>query len=104
MQGGGWGGERVLAWVREGGEPYLVAPCCRHLAWVSLAWVRGRGEHYLCGPLLPAGINSPTVDSLLFISLFQFLCPFSVEIPFSFVFFGLFPYRFLKSIFVVRLL
>ncbi len=65
----------------------------------ALAWVRDRGEHYLCGPLLPAGIDSQTVDSLLFISLFQVLCPFSVVIPSSSVSFGLFPYRLLKSIF-----
>jgi hypothetical protein len=66
--------------------------------------VRDRGEHYLRGPLLPAGIDSLTVDPLLFISLFQFLCPFSVVIPFSSVSFGLLPCRLLKFISVVRLL
>jgi hypothetical protein len=72
-------------------------PVAGALAWVSMAWVRERGEHYLWGPLLPAGINSLTVDSLLFISLFQFLCPILVEIPFPSVFFDPFPYRLLKS-------
>jgi hypothetical protein len=66
---------------------------------VVLAWVRDRGEHYLLRPLLLDGTTVLTVDSLLFISLFQFLCPFSVAVPFPFVFFGLFPYRLLKSVF-----
>ncbi len=44
-----------------------------------LAWVRDRGEHYLLGPLLLAGIGVLTVDSLLFISLFQFLVRFGCD-------------------------
>jgi hypothetical protein len=61
--------------------------------------MRDRDEHYLLRPLLLDGITVLTVESLLFISFFQFLCSFSVVIPFSSVFFGLFPYRLLKSVF-----
>jgi hypothetical protein len=46
---------------------------------VALAWVRDRGEHYLLRPLLLVGITVLTVDSLLFISLFQFLVCFGCD-------------------------
>ncbi len=50
---------------------------------VALPWVRDRDEHYLLRPLLLDGITVLTVDSLLFISLFQFLVHL-VTIPVSF--------------------
>jgi hypothetical protein len=46
---------------------------------VALAWVRDRGEHYLLRPLLLASIIVLAVDSLLFISLFQFLVRFGCD-------------------------
>ncbi len=57
-----------------------------------------RGWALPVGPLVAACISFLTVDSLLFISLFQFLCPF-LAISFPSVSFDLFPYRLLKSVF-----
>ncbi len=62
-------------WGRGGGG---------HWHGVVLAWVRDRGEHYLLRPLLLDGITVLTVDTFLFISLFQFLVHL-IAIPFSFL-------------------